>query len=117
MGKAQRLKGHNWEREIARRYNAAMPGCNSERIRQESKYAAGANDVSHPLLHTECKAMKKCNFRAALKQAEAGAPEDKWPVAICKDDQEKPGTPEQSYAVMRLDDFLELMAAHWKETK
>ena len=117
MGAAERRKGPTWEREMAKRYRAAFPGVDSKRVRQESINDKGAEDVTHPWFHTECKAWRKCNFRSALKQAVEGAPEDKWPVAICKDDPERPFAPEQSFVIMRLEDWLEMTAAHWKETK
>jgi hypothetical protein len=110
MGASQRHKGHRWERDVARMYRDAMPGCDSFRGIQ---YRDGENapDVKHPWFHTECKAMKQTNPRAALAQALEHCPEDLHAVAVCKDDNKKP------FVCMELESFLELMGQLWTEVR
>ena len=108
MGANPRTKGHGWEREVARRLQEAMPGCGSRRDFQTQQNHERP-DVTHPFLWIECKAMKQCNPRAALAQALECCPEEKYAVAICKDDRKPP------YVMLQLDDFEELMALIWIE--
>ncbi len=108
-------KGKTWEREIARRFRDAMPGCGSMRGYQARGGGEDA-DVRHPLFQVEAKSRKLCNLRGALRQAEKDTQNAKWPVAICKDAPLN-GNTEQSFVLMRFDDWLELIAAHWVETK
>jgi len=110
MGASQRRKGASWEREVARRYREAMPGCDSFRGLQY-RDGADAPDVKHPWLFTECKAHKQTNPRAALAQALEHCPEDLHAVAVCKDDNKKP------FVCMELESFLELMGQLWSETQ
>lgn len=114
MGAAQVRKGKTWEREVAKRLREAMPGCDSKRGFQARGGEEDA-DVRHPLFQVECKSHKLCNVRAALRQAEKDVQLAKWPVAICKDSPRK--GKEESYVTMRLDDWLEVMAAYWTETE
>jgi hypothetical protein len=85
-----------------------MPGCD---VKRGFQYRGGAeaSDVENPFFHVECKVGKKQNPRAALAQAVSDAAYGKVPVAIVKDDQEKPGVPANAFAVMRFSEFLELV--------
>ena len=106
VGTHSRRKGASWERDLARRFRAAMPGSNA---RRESQSRAGDEcaDVVGPDFSIECKAHKKTNVRAALRQAIACAPAGEWAVAVCKDDRMEP------FVAMRLADFLGLVSEWW----
>lgn len=69
------------------------------------------SDVSTPDFNIECKHGKKPSPRAALEQCERDNPEprDRWPLAVIKDNQVKPGVKTDPFICMRLDNFLELL--------
>ena len=114
MGAREVRKGKTWEREVARRINEAMPGADAKRGYQARGGSEDA-DVRHPLYQIECKSRKLTNLRGALRQAEEDVQLAKWPVAICKDSPRN--GKEESYVLMRLEDWLELTGQHWKETR
>ncbi len=107
-GRGARRKGHDFERETARRFAEVF---GSTEVRRGLQYRDGADcaDVIAPALWIECKRGRKTNARAALAQATA-ASEGKgyWPIAVCKDDNE-PAT-----VTISLDDFLDLVREWWE---
>lgn len=112
MSASQRTKGHNWEREVARRFREIMPDVEVRRGQQGWGGEQGA-DVEVPGFWVECKVGKLTNPRAALKQAD----EDRLaagergvgrrPLAVCKDDRKPP------FVMLSLEDFLDLVAEWW----
>ena len=65
------------------------------------------SDVDIPIFHIEAKRHKRCNIKAALKQAvEDANVNGKIPVAITKDDRE------EILCTMRLDDWIHLFNAY-----
>jgi hypothetical protein len=100
MGARSRRKGHSWEREVVRRLRAVF----GDQVRRGLQYRSGEEqpDVIAPRLWIECKAGKKTNPRAALRQAQQDAQDDRRPVAVCKDDRQEP------FVIMSLDTFVEL---------
>lgn len=100
---ARRKKGHDFERAIAKQLRTIFP--ESKRGLQNRNNVDLNADVDVPHYFIECKAMVKCNFRAALRQAvERRKPEDtRVPLAICKDDY-KPIT-----VTMYYDDFYDML--------
>ncbi len=107
MGALSRRKGHNWEREVARLFQAACPG---DDIRRGLQYRDGAEcpDVVSAMFWIEAKRGKKTNIKAAIRQAEEAQPKGKWILAVTKDDREA------AVASMRLDDFLDLIREFWE---
>ncbi len=105
-GRRSRSKGHNWEREVARRFREICPG---DDIHRGLQYRDGADcpDVTSALFWIEAKRGKRTNIKAALKQAEEAQPKGKWILAVTKDDREP------AVASMRLDEFLELLEEFW----
>lgn len=101
-GTTSRRKGHDFERWVARRLREEFPGRNVQRGIQTRGGGAEAADVVVEGwdFHVECKVGKKPNVRAALKQALSDAKEGKTPIAVIKDDRQKP------FITMMLDDFL-----------
>ena len=96
-------KGAEFEREVQRRLTEVF---GRAFVRRDVKSLAGhaPADVVAPRLWIECKAHRRANPRAALRQAEGGArAEGRWPVAVCKDD----GQPPQ--VTMSFDDFVALL--------
>jgi hypothetical protein len=105
VGKSQRIKGRAWEQAVAREFRAALPDM-AEQIKRGWQSRAGhdAPDVDVPGLWVECKAHRKCDLVAALAQAEvAAAGTGRVPVAICKDDRQRPTV------TMYHEDFYELV--------
>lgn len=107
MGKSERRKGHNFEREVARRFREAWPGSDARRGLQY-RDGSEAPDVHVPGLHIECKVGKLPSPRAALQQAEAAAKPGTIPLAIIKDDRRKP------FVLLSLDDYLDQMGELWQ---
>lgn len=111
MGASQRRKGHDWERAVAQRFRETMPGAHVKRGLQ-SRAGNDAPDVVVPFFHVECKVGSSFAPEAALAQAEqACADPTLWPIAVVKRDFKDP------FVCMRLDDFLELVAAWYREVK
>jgi len=110
MGKAQRLKGHNWERQISKELREEV-GMSEARRGIQYRDGSDAADSIVPCLWIECKAQKKASPRAALAQSidankRAGA--HKWPVAVIKDDYKPP------FVVMLWDDYKDLLREWWE---
>tara|TARA_R100001594_G_scaffold123563_1_gene160013 strand:+ start:1955 stop:2338 length:384 start_codon:yes stop_codon:yes gene_type:complete len=102
-GLRSRRKGHNFERELARVLSEHWPELNIKRGSGQSRCGSDAPDVDMPSFWVEAKRHKRCNIKAALKQAiEASAEDEKrrMPIAICKDDRE------EATVTMRFEDFL-----------
>lgn len=110
MGAMQRRKGHNFERELVKLFREAMPGAHIRRGLQ-TREGTEVADVECPVFWIEAKRGKKPNVRAALKQAIEQAPKGRIPTAIVKDDRA------QGFAVMQLDDFLDLVREWWSNSK
>lgn len=117
-GRGARTKGHNFERKIANLLTD-LTGLKWRRgLNQSRDGGAESADVvcedNHPLadlLHFELKRMKRCNIRAALRQALediANQPNSKIPVIITKNDRE------EILVTMRLQDWLHFLEA-WLE--
>ena len=104
MSKSQRVKGHNFERRVAMDFRAIF---GSGRRGLQYQDGCWAPDVIIPKLNVECKAHKKAPVRSALRQASEGCPEDKWPVAVLKDDRQPP------FVVMYYHDYLKLVSEWW----
>lgn len=112
MSNYQRRKGHNWEREVAGMLREVFPG---ETVRRglQSREGGAVPDVECPILWVECKCGARPNPRAALEQAERGCPRGRIPVAIIKDSQPLPGQVVRPFAVLALDDLLEILTEWW----
>ena len=111
MGKAQRLKGANWEREVSRLFLEAMPGCEAKRAIGQYRGGAEAPDVLVPgVFWAECKVGKAPPLMRALNQARADCPKDEGltPIAIVKQDRHKP------VALVDLEDLLEILGEWWE---
>ncbi len=110
-GRASRLKGHNWEREVANILKPIFP--DAKRGFQTRGGTSEEPDVEGTPFYIECKRMKRCNPIAALRQAEVALyketdegtirVDDRAPLAVCKSDRQK------ATVTMYLDDFLPLI--------
>jgi len=106
-----RTKGHSFEREMARLFKAYFP--EAKRGLQTRGGTAEAPDVEGTPFYIECKRMRRCNIRGALRQAEAGAytvtgggtfkRDPRPPIAICKNDREK------AVVAIYLEDFMKMV--------
>jgi hypothetical protein len=96
-------KGAEFEREVQRRLAEVFGGAFVRRGVKSRARAAPA-DVVAPRLWIECKAQRRTNPRGALRQATGGADvEERWAVAVCKDDGKAP------LVMMRFEDFVALL--------
>jgi hypothetical protein len=102
-GAGARRKGHDFERELARRFRDALGGPDIRRGLQTRDGDEAADVEGVPGWWIEAKAHRRVNHRAALAQAIAAAPPGRKPVVIGKDDRQRP------VAVMLLDDFIDLL--------
>ena len=104
-GRACRRKGREFERKVQRLLAEVF----GERVVQRGvvlRDGQSAADVLAPGLWVECKAHRRTNPRAALRQAlRAAFRQPRWPVAVCKDDRKPP------HVMMTLRHFLELLHA------
>ena len=107
MGKLSRAKGARWEREVARRFNETMNGADIRRGIQNRTGGDAADIEGAGRLHIECKVGKLPNPRAALAQAVRDAKPGRLPLAVVKDDRQKP------FVVMHLDQFLTEFVHRW----
>ena len=111
MGRSQRLKGHNWEREVATTFRAIFP--DAKRGIGQARNASEVADVVIPGWWVECKVGAHPNINAALKQAvdtgsayradADGVSGERRPVAIVKVDRHPPT------ASVYLTDFVALL--------
>jgi len=99
VGKAQRTKGHSFEREIAIRFRELFPGA-----RRGLQYRDGsdASDVIGTPWWVECKHQKNVSIKASLEQAREACG-GKVPLVVSRDDR-KP-----IIASMYFDDFINLL--------
>ncbi len=100
--RSAKKKGHAWERAVVRKFAEVF---GADKVRRGFQYKDGtdAPDVVAPEMWIECKAARMTNPRAALRQAVPGAKRaGVVPVAVCKDDGDKP------LVMVYLDDFLEI---------
>lgn len=120
MPKAQRVKGHSYERTIANLFKKYFPL--AKRGLQNRGGTAEAPDVDGTPWYIECKRQKaNCSLRRALMQAEAGqyvVTEEgttrrdlRPPMAICKNDRER------DMMAMYLDDFMKIVERIYGEQK
>jgi hypothetical protein len=107
VGKYQREKGAKWERELGNILSDIWEG--AQRGIQQTRSASEEADCSGTPFWVEAKVGKKQNMRAAMRQA-IEATDGRPPVAIVKDDSLGGSAPAQVWAVMRLDDWLDLLA-------
>lgn len=87
MGKSQRLKGHTFERWVARELREK--GFDAKRGLQ-SRDGDDAPDVVLPGFWIECKRGRKPNVRAALRQAIEASDGEGLVAAVIRDDRAAP---------------------------
>lgn len=107
-GRGSRTKGANFERDLAKYFNANIDNANAKRgLGQTRGGGEEIADVEIDLIHVEAKRHKRCNIKKALDQAINDCQsKDKLPVAITKDDR-KP-----ILVTMLLDDWIKLFKAY-----
>lgn len=106
-GKAPKRKGARWERDCAEIFKNRAGNEEIKRGIGQSRSAHEVADVDGvPGYWIECKHGKNTAPKRALRQAEkaleASKIKGKVPIAVCKDDRERP------MVTMYLDDFLNL---------
>lgn len=107
MGKAERRKGHDFERELARilKEETGLP------FKRGFQTRAGGGEQADVLCeglpyHFECKVGKRPPFKRALEQAERDCSEEAIPLAVVKVDREEP------IVLMRMKDFLPMFSTY-----
>lgn len=110
IGRSARIKGATFERQLAKYFNENTTLDAKRGIGQTRSGGAEVSDVDMPILHVEAKRHKRCNIKAALRQAiEDANVNGKIPVAITKDDRA------DILCTMRLDDWIHLFNAYVKD--
>ena len=107
MGALSRRKGRRYEQELVHLFREAMPGAEVRRGLQ-SRGGEEVPDVDCPVFWMEAKRGKKPNVRAALRQAEAAAPQGRIPLAVIRDDRQ------EAFVALSLEDFLEFVHEWWE---
>ena len=105
-GAHSRRKGAAWDRQLARKFRAAMPGATTAESSSE-RAAVDDRDAMPRDFAIVAERHRKANVRAALRRACAGAPRGEWPIAVCKDERAAP------FVAMTLDHFLAMCAEWW----
>ena len=120
MGKSQRDKGHNWEREVSRRMREF--GVDARRNITETQLGNTGdvhvyNGNAEMIACIQCKNMKSPSIWKAMTEAIASSDihrrlgEEPFPVSVVKRTA-KPGNPVEEYAVMRFEDFCNLIVSY-----
>jgi hypothetical protein len=106
-GRGARTKGAAFERELAKYFTENTELTAKRGIGQTRSGGSEVSDVDMPILHIEAKRHKRCNIKAALRQAIDDANiNGKIPVAITRDDRA------DILVTMRLDDWINLFNAY-----
>lgn len=107
-GRGARLKGANFERELAKYFNSHFNQMGAKRgLGQTRGGGEEIADVEMDYIHVEAKRHKRCSIKKALEQAiEDCESKDKLPVAITKDDR-KP-----ILVTMLMDDWIKLFESY-----
>lgn len=105
-GKMSRDKGARWERALAHLLSDIWPG--AKRGIQQTRSASEEADCLGTPFWVEAKVGPMPNPRAAMRQAEK-ATDGRVCVAIVRDDG-KAGKAPDDWAMMRLSDWLDIMA-------
>lgn len=109
-GRGARVKGAAFERLLAKYFTEKTQLEAKRGIGQTRSGGAEVSDVDMEIIHIEAKRHKRCNIKAALKQAIADANVNgKIPVAITKDDRE------EILVTMLLDDWIDLFNSYIEE--
>jgi len=118
MGKSQRRKGHNWEREVAKRLRNL--GLDARRNVTETQ-TGNTGDVhvcdaqGDMLMCVQCKNMKSPSIWKAMEEAIEAAESHgiDWPVPVSIVKRTaKAGGPVEEYAVMRLEDWAKFLMSY-----
>lgn len=111
-GRGARIKGATFERQLAKYFTENTLLEAKRGIGQTRNGGAEISDVDMPIIHIEAKRHKRCNIKAALKQAiEDANVNGKIPVAITKDDRA------EILCTMRLDDWIKLFNSYVANNK
>ena len=106
-GRGARIKGAAFERLLAKYFTDNTPLEAKRGIGQTRSGGSEISDVDMPIIHVEAKRHKRCNIKAALRQAIDDANiNGKIPVAITKDDRA------DILCTMRLDDWIAFFNAY-----
>ena len=107
-GRRSRRKGHDFEREMVRKFKESLPNCFAVQRMLQVRGGGGLPDVEirlngDPLLHCECKHGKQPNIRKALEQATHDAHKGAIPAAVTRADRD------ETLVTMSADDFTRLL--------
>ena len=125
MGKNNRNKGANYEREIAKHFSDIYPELDLKRTPQSGGFAKSSTnsvikgDISNLNeemdfnLHIECKNQKSLALFKWYDQAREECPQGKTPIVIFKKQQKieegKVVQKKDDYVCLRLEDFLSML--------
>lgn len=106
MSSAQRIKGHNFERQVVNLFKPFFPECMRQLEYQEG---LGVDLKNTGDFHIQCKVGKSFNIEKALKEATTS--KDKIPLAITKKDRS------DILVTMYFEDFQTLLFHYLKSQK
>jgi hypothetical protein len=110
-GKGANHKGQQFERDIAKKLSVATRYTFKRSLEQRRGGTDAQPDVFNDhwtQLHIECKRQKRCNIKAAMRQAINEQAEGGIPIAITKDDRE------EILVTMHIKDWMPFLVA-WME--
>lgn len=108
MGAYERRKGHDFEREVARKLRMALH-LDERAVRRGMQFVDGAHapDVVTPIVAIECKCGANPPLWSAMQQAVDACSSGQYPAVALKRDRTPP------VVAMLLDDWIDLLGAYW----
>ena len=103
MSNAERRKGIDFERWVARRINKYLPHLEAKRGLQYQGGGAAVPDVIADKLWIECKRGKATQLKQAYRRVREQVPKGHVAMAVCKDDNDPP------VVCIALEDLLKLV--------
>ena len=106
-----RDKAAAWGSEAATLLRDAMPGSNAAGLPLRAGVEADG-ELEVPVFRVASRVSKRPSVRRALREARQGAPIDRLPLVIIKDER-----PAQTFVAMPFDAFLLLVSGWWAATQ
>jgi hypothetical protein len=106
-----RTKASAWGNEVGTLLRDAMPGSNAAGLPLRAG-APADGELELPVFRVASRVGRRPSVRRALREAQEGAPIDRLPLVVIKDE-----GPKQTFVAMPFDAFLLLVSAWWAATQ
>jgi hypothetical protein len=106
-----RTKAAAWGKDVATLLRDAMPGSNAAGLPLRAGVSADG-ELELPVFRVASRVGRRPSVRRALREAQEGAPIDRLPLVVIKDE-----GPTQTFVAMPLDAFLLLVSGWWAATQ